>query len=311
MAWWKPICTLLGCGLLFSSTCERTVELDIEEPPPRLVVSSSFTLGEKVKVAVSKSQYILDSGLPEYIANATVTLYEGEDLIEALGLYIDPAPRIPPYYVTQHFEPQPGNTYTVKVEAPGFATVMAHSYIPESVPFSHLKVFDFTTEAAEESFAVNYAYQVRLNYDDPPSEDNYYHLNLFQAINDYTLGESGDTIVLSTRLVRLPIAFPHPEVVNDLVIGGLLFKNNPSPDGFIFDIAISGIVPEFEYLGDVVAELRTVTREYYLYYSTFSRQQGQSDGPFNDPIVIFNNIENGHGYFAGYNAIKDSVSLGF
>ena len=87
-------------------------------------------------------------------------------------------------------------------------------------------------------------------------------------------------------------------------------KNNPSEEGYRFQISVE-ILPEFEALGQIFAELRTVSEEYYLYYSTFSRQQNQSDGPFNDPIVIFNNVENGHGYFAGYNFTQDSVSLSF
>lgn len=298
-------------GLLLSgATCERTVDLDIDPPPPRLVINSSFTLGQKVRVSVGKSQYILDDALPEYVANAVVTLWEGERKIETLALFIDPAPRIPPYYTTTVFTPLAGVTYTIRVEAPSYATVEAKSFIPESIRFSRFQVFNLMEAPGAAPFTKRFTYQVFLDFEDPLKQNNYYHLNIFQEIQDYTITENGDTTIVSSRLVRAALHTESPDIIQDAVIGGLLLKNKPLPKGFTFDLS-QELAPEFERFGKIIAELRTVSEEYYLYYSTFSRQQRQTDGPFNDPVVIFNNIENGHGYFAGYNTIQDSISLGF
>jgi hypothetical protein len=304
---------ILPFGLLvflcIGATCERTVELDIDEPPPRLVVNSSFTLGELVRVSVAKSQSILDNSLPEYLADARVTLYKGDKLIEELVLFIDPAPRIAPYFTTRFFKPEAATTYTIRVEALGFEPVEAHSFIPEPVSFSSLQVSNLQEEQGSESFSKRYTYQIDLNFDDPREEDNFYHLNIFQEILSVTISGQ-DTFVDGRRLQRIDLVQDNPRIIPDAMIGGLLLKNNPSEEGYRFQISVE-ILPEFEALGQIFAELRTVSEEYYLYYSTFSRQQNQSDGPFNDPIVIFNNVENGHGYFAGYNFTQDSVSLSF
>lgn len=291
------------------ATCERTVDLDIDQPPPRLVVNSSFTLGELVRVAVAKSQSILDNSLPEYLADARVTLYKGDKLIEELVLFVDPAPRIAPYYTTQFFKPEAATTYTIRVEALGFSPVEAHSFIPEPVSFSTLQVSNLQEEPGAETFSRSYTYQIDLNFDDPKEEDNFYHLNIFQEILSVTISGQ-DTSIDGRRLQRIKLVQDNPKIIQDAMIGGLLLKNNPSEEGYRFQVSVE-IVPEFEALGQIFAELRTVSEEYYLYYSTFSRQQNQSDGPFNDPIVIFNNVENGHGYFAGYNFTQDSVSLSF
>lgn len=291
------------------ATCERTVELDIDEPPPRLVVNSSFTLGELVKVSVAKSQSILDNSLPEYLGDASVTLYKGDTFIEQLVLYVDPAPRIVPYYTTQFFKPEAATTYTIKVEALGFESIEAHSFIPEPVSFSSLQVSNLNEEEGSETFNKRFTYQIDLNFTDPSGEDNYYHLNIFQEILSVTI-TGVDTFVDGRRLQRIGLVQDNPKIISDALIGGLLLKNNPSEEGYRFQVSVE-IVPEFEALGQIYAELRTVSEEYYLYFSTFSRQQNQSDGPFNDPIVIFNNVENGHGYFAGYNFTQDSVSLSF
>lgn len=291
------------------ATCERTVELDIDEPPPRLVVNSSFTLGELVRVSVAKSQGILDNSLPEYLADASVMLYKGDKFIEELVLVIDPAPRIAPYYTTRFFKPEAATTYTIRVEALGFEPVEAHSFIPEPVPFSTLQVSNFKEEDGSATFRKRYTYQIDLDFDDPIGEDNFYHLNIFQEILSVTI-TGADTSIDGRSLQRIDLVQDNPKIIADAMIGGLLLKNNPSEGGFRFQVSVE-IVPEFEALGQIYAELRTVSEEYYLYYTTFSRQQNQSDGPFNDPIVIFNNVENGHGYFAGYNFIQDSVSLSF
>lgn len=300
----------LLAGLCIGATCERTVDLDIDQPPARLVINSSFTPGEHVRVAVSKSQSVLDNSLPEYLANARVTLYQGDTFLEELTLFIDPAPRIPPYYVTQTFKPETATTYTIRGEALGFETVEAHSFIPEPVPFSQLQVSHLTEETSSDNYSRKFTYQVDLNFVDPPGEDNFYHLNIFQEILEISFLPNGDTVVDSRQLERVELRQDNPRIIADAMIGGLLLKNNPNENGYRFQVTTE-IIPEFQALGQIFAELRTVSEEYYLYYTTFSRQQNQSDGPFNDPIVIFNNVENGHGYFAGYNTVQDSVSLSF
>lgn len=296
----------LGTG----ATCERTLELDIDQPPPRLVVNSSFTLGEKVKVAVSESQSIESNALPVYLVNADVALLEGTDTLEKLTLVVDPAERIDPYYTTTIFEPKASTTYTIQVEVIGYETIKAHSFIPEPVNFTKLEVSQLSEIPASREYNRRYAYEISLDFEDPEGEDNFYHLNLFQEIISYSVSMNGDTTVDDSRLVRADIELDENTAIKDAVIGGLLFRNNPSTMGYNFPLEVE-ITPEFEVLGKVFAELRTVSREYYLYYTTYSRQQRQSDGPFNDPVVIFNNVENGHGYFAGYNTTQDSISVNF
>ncbi len=295
---------------LIGATCERTVELDIDEPPPRLVVNSSFTLGERVEVTVSKSQSILDTNLPEYLADAVVTLYQGDQFLEQLELFIDLGPRIPPYYVSESFKPEAAVTYTIRVEAVGFETVEAHSFIPEPVELTRLEVSDLQENEGSEVYNRLFTYEVALDFDDPVDEENFYHLNIYQQVFDIDISSNGDTTFYSPRLERLPLQTTNNKIVPDMLIGGLLIKDKPVAEDLTFNIAVE-IVPEFEALGKIYAELRTVSREYYLYFTTFNRQQNQSDGPFNDPIIIFNNVEGGHGYFAGYNTTQDSVQLSF
>ncbi|MEL6656881.1 MAG: DUF4249 domain-containing protein [Bacteroidota bacterium] len=308
---WRSVLLCLFAGMfLMGATCERTVELDIDEPPPRLVVNSSFTLGERVEVSVSSSQSILENRLPFSLSDAIVTLYQGDQFIEQLELFVDPAPRILEYYITKSFKPEAAVTYTIRVEAVGFETVEAHSFIPEPVSLTKLEVSDLQEVAGSEVYSRLFTYRVSLDFDDPPEEENFYHLNIYQEISDIDIAANGDTTYFRRRLERLPLQTSNTKIVPDMLIGGLLIKDNPGAEDLTFSVAVE-IVPEFEALGQIFAELRTVSREYYLYFTTVNRQQNQSDGPFNDPIIIFNNVENGSGYFAGYNTTQDSIQLSF
>ncbi|RMF02764.1 MAG: DUF4249 domain-containing protein, partial [Bacteroidetes bacterium] len=291
---------ILLASLCFSTTCERPVELDIPEPPSRLVISSAFTLGHPVKVQVTRSQSIFDESAPVNLANARVELWQGEQLLEVLVLVIQEAERIPPYYSTVAFTPVAGVTYTIKAEAPGFEPAMAHSFIPEPVAITSLSVSNIQARADSASREKAYSYRVTLNFDDPVEETNYYHLNIFQEVFTFSLNEAGDTLIDDRSLLRAAINIDDPQVVPDRMIGGVLLKDNPFSEGLALDLSMS-IIPEYQYLGQLYVELRTVTEEYYLFYTSYSRQQEQEDGPFIDPVIPFNNVENGHGFFVGYN----------
>lgn len=295
---------------LMATTCERPVVLDIEAPPARLAISSAFTLGEPVKVQVTRTQSIFDDEDPVYLANAVVTLFEGDRLIEELELIIEPAERIRPYFVTPTFTPLPSTTYTIRVEAPGFETVEARSFIPEPVKISKLAVSNVDSRLDSANQRRIYSYDLYVNFDDPKSETNYYHLNVFQEVFLYNISPRGDTLINGRTLERINFEVDDERVITDEIIGGVLLKDNPFEEG-VRVRGVIDIVPAYEDLGKVFVELRTVTEEYYLYYTTYSRQQNQVEGPFNDPVIIFNNIENGHGHFVGYNITQDSVKLNF
>ena len=297
-------------GLLCTgATCERPVDLDLDIPPPRLVIVSNFTPGEKVQVQVSKSQNILDESPAEYLATADVGIYQDGKLIERLDLVIDPAGRTPPYYITPTFEPEPAITYTIKAEAEGFEPAMAHSFIPAPVAIGEFSVSEVMVGPGPNSYQETYSYQVFLSFEDPDDEVNYYHLNFYQEVFSYMNSEAGDTIILDKKLE--PVQFDGlngTDFIRSFLGGGILLKDNPFADGVSFSFSLS-ISPEFEFLGKVFAELRTVSEEYYLFHTSISRSQNQSDGPFTNPVAIFNNVENGHGVFAGYNTAQDSIKL--
>ncbi len=299
---------LLLALLGLSATCERPVDLPIDLPEPRLVVVSNFTLMRQLEVRVSRSQSILDAGVGEYLPDARVELYSAGLLLEQLELVIPPGGRIPPYYTTRNVALREGVEYLIRVEVEGFEPVTAVSAIPPPVPISYFQVYNASLGPAQSPGAVLYDYSVRFNFQDPPNETNYYHLNFFQQVKEY-INIEGDTIILRELLYPLVFSSANDNnVINAYFSGGILMQDNPFRTGLNFHTSFE-VEPEFELLGKVFVELRTVSEDYYLFHSSLSRQQEQPQGPLTEPVIVYDNVDNGHGIFAGYNTSTDSVSV--
>ncbi len=299
-----PICGLLAW---LATACEEPVDLDIELPPPRLVISCNFNPDQLVRVNVSKSDNVLSTAPSVAIADAEVEIYKDTVFLERLELVM-PGGDEHPYYTTQQLRPQVGVQYQIRVVAPDFPPASATSSIPESVNISSLEIGDLQTETGHTAAHQYYTYNVAMNYDDPLDRVNYYHINFYQQVFEFIL-EGADTTY--TREFLYPVAFEDGAVNNYVVAattGGVLLQDKPFQDNLRFRLGIE-VDPKYQKLGSIIAELRTVSQEYYLFHSSLSRQQQSGQGGLNEPVFVYNNVQNGHGIFAGYNLSAMSRSL--
>jgi len=298
----------LGYFALVAATCERPVELPFDMPDPRLVVVCNFTGGAFFLVQVSKSRSALDQSPEEYIANARVDIYQDATFIETLELVPRGGEIRTPYYITRELKPKQGVVYTIRVEAPGFETVMAQSSIPEATEIISFNLSDIMVGLTQNG-DLRYDYNVELSFEDFPEEVNYYHLNLYQQFLAFELFE-GDTSLIDSTIHA--VVFSN-SINNNFVLayfkGGILFEDKAFQSNRIVVPVAVQINPQSQLIGKVYAELRTVSEEYYKFHQTLNQQQSNSGGVFNEPVIVYNNIENGHGIFAGYNAATDSVAV--
>ena len=65
----------------------------------------------------------------------------------------------------------------------------------------------------------------------------------------------------------------------------------------------------FERISRFYVLLRSVSSDYYYYHSTITRQLSARESPFAEPVIIYNNVENGLGNFAAYSTATDSVTF--
>lgn len=302
------VSTWVGFLLLAATACEEPVDLQLAIPSAKLVVLSNFTANKDLRVSVTASQSVAAPRASDFVDNATVRLFEEQSFIQELALVEENSER---YYSSQQFSPVPGIVYTIEVSAPGYTTVTGESQIPPEVSIYHLQLTELTVTWDTINNQKQYRYYVEIGFDDPVDQRNFYHLSLEQEFMSFSLLQ-GDTVF--AQAVRRPITF-NPRTTNNLQIvhydGSLLFEDTPfNGEAQLLRLPVTIQVDGGEeYPGHLFAELRSVTEEYYLFHTSLSRQQNAAGQPFTDPVLLFNNIKNGHGVFAGYSSSQASASL--
>ncbi|WP_222845722.1 DUF4249 domain-containing protein [Flavilitoribacter nigricans] len=283
----------------------------MEELPqlePKLVVISNFAEGRAIIVTVAKSRLIGNVDPEEYLTNAEVDLYWNNTFLERLEVVIPKDPNYPPYYKSWENKPVAGLEYTIKVSVDGFKPVMAKSSVPPSVKITDFDLANVVTEPVQGGAYNRKHFSAIVDFDDPSTTKNYYHLNITQQINNYVL-EGRDTLI--TKSMLQPVLFDPLDNENGIsahLNGGLLFEDKPGKQALGISFSVD-IDPRSQLLGKTYVELRTLSREYYLYYTSLSRSEGSNPNPLNDPVIVFENIENGYGIFAGYSNSLDSVQF--
>ena len=301
---------LLGSYLLFvASTCEKPVDIQIDEPL-QLVAVCEFSPQKPFRVFVSESKSILDRADKEtvYKEDAVVQLIEGNNPPQLIRLK-DNISGAEPYYESD-FLPKANQTYILRVDANNFPSIQATDQIPDAVPFESILKNIEVEHIADNTYA--YTLDLEFQWEDKANIENYYHLNIYRPISFFWL-EDGDTITnivnplgaefLSESLNPdglFNINFNGGALVQDIAFDG---QEVNLPMKFQFQINASEELFEFLYI-----ELRSVSKTYYQFNTGVSlqHQEGRST-PLSDPVVIPSNIEDGLGVFAGFNATRDTL----
>ncbi|MCB0707080.1 MAG: DUF4249 domain-containing protein [Saprospiraceae bacterium] len=291
--------------LALLSSCEDPVDLGIPLVDPKLVIISNFSDLDTLEVVISKSQNAFEDGPTEYVSNAKVDIFQGNTYLETLK-FVDINDAIfPSYYVSDFLVPEIGKTYTIEVSAPGFETVKAVNTIPGPATLDSTTL-NLELDIVQQDLTFNQVnFTVSLKLKDPPGIENYYHLSFYQEGFDYKIDINGDTI--REAFFSLPLAVE--ELGGDVPLvpyidrRGVLLKDSDMTGSTLELLTFEGnflFRRNDQLLGDFIIELRTVSEEYYLYHTSLARQYQSSLDPFSDPVILFNNIENGCGIFAGF-----------
>lgn len=308
---------ILALGSL-ASTCEQEVSLTLPQPQERMVVLCNFTPNQPFEVVVSRSQDLLSAQPASYVRDAEVRIFdEHNTLLANLSQFVESEdPDVAPFYTNTSFLPQVGQPYTLKVRAKGLDQVQATDAIPIPVPLQQVEIASFQLQPSDVEGIKRFQMQLHLALHDPPAQDNYYHLNLYQEVKSFQVLGARDTVWGPAQLLLAGIASSSLDagILSELD-NGLLFSD-VHLDGQLIDLTLDAdffiaIPPQSERnytFGDVYVELRSTSKAYYLYHSTLSRQRKSANTPFSEPVVIYNNIEQGLGNFSGYSIFVGKVT---
>ncbi|GEM_PF-817776 len=312
--------TLLTLVTLVSiaSTCEQDISLELPSSPEQLVVLCNFTPNEPFQVVVSRSHTLLDAPhSPNYVPDAEVRIFNGNTLLANLNQWVESEkPDVASYYTNTSFIPQVGQPYTIKVRTKGMPPVQATDAIPLPVPLQEVRIVNFSSQASDLQGIDRFKFSIRLQLHDPPGQENFYHINVYQKVHAFLLINNGhDTLWSPPQLVRTGIANSDwQDGIFSTVDKGLLFSDKQYDGDIIsmklnIDFFLSIPTSPYSYvLGDVYIELRSTSHAYYLYHSTLSRQQENLNKPFSEPVAIYNNIQGGLGNFSGYSTFISKIT---
>lgn len=317
--------TAITALAIMPMSCTETIEIDFPEEDQQLVVYSLFHPDSVWQVSVSATKDLNSPGAPyPVIDEATVEIYQGNQQIDVLEFqgYLDPTTvrdlsrgitydtvfwrKETLYRSAQGAQPKPDVDYTVRVSAPGYASVEATSRIPIN-PTIMIEKVNLDKDIRQSEFDDRYL-KVTSKIHDFADQNNFYlagafyknfelHLredSLYDSVfyKEYTLVETTD--IQSIRLQTL-------DLFSDQSFFGISYPVE-------FSIRLDYLFTAND-IDSLVLFTGLVSEPFYRYYESLKAQEEYGVGLVNltDPPKAYSNVENGLGIFAGYNTINFTI----
>ncbi|MFK7786921.1 MAG: DUF4249 domain-containing protein [Crocinitomicaceae bacterium] len=156
--------TFLLLGIIFLSSCEKVIDIDLNEQDSQIVIEAELEYGSSsFEVMISRTRPYFAAGQTETISDADVRLIDASGVETNLTLISNGR-------YTAPYNAQIGETYTLKVLVDG-TTYTAQSTMPDALPMNGL-VSEY--QPAFGPFTEGYA--VYVNFNDPAGVENYFRI---------------------------------------------------------------------------------------------------------------------------------------
>lgn len=301
----------LALLLLVAVGCESTVDVDVPEHEPQLVVNSLFANDQRWIVEVSRSTGAFeraDLDAPRFtVDDATVTVTTPDGAPAELS-YTDTLSyeqliggRLPVAgaYTVLDQRPAPGQPYTVRVEADGFAPVEATSRIPTPIEATVSSAARRVPDPFVDPPTVEQERTITLRIPDPPGEDNYYWVRIAQigrvssrevrfTTRDRSITSDAPTELDDNGEVTLSRAH-----FADALFDGRTHEIDLVVEEFVSPDSEDSPLPYF------IVEFGVLSEDLYDYLVSVRTFDETDENPFAEPVNLFSNVEPGYGLVAG------------
>ena len=283
-----------SCG---SDFFESAVEVEIPDHTPTIVISGVIEEdAELFETYVSFSQSKNTQSILTPLSDAKVQLFKDGTLLSDLA-YVDSTERFTA--VLAPGDLSSGSNYRIEAEHPDYASVYAEQSMPNAISIDD---FEYTPDGTVDQFGEP-ADRFKVTFTDRSGETNYYLVN---AQLQQSFFNGNDTITY-TQVVELMTL--DPSIVygysEDSYVGFPMISDAAFP-GKKYDLLFNAYQLFLEEGDEIKIELKTITRERYLYLLSLKGQYDSEDNPFAEPVTVLSNIENGNGAF-GAEAITELI----
>ena len=284
-----PITAILFLAIVFFS-CTKDIDYKGDDKAPQLVVNAIVENDSTFRVHLERSYFFLSDEEPDdkYIESGAVVkvtnLNTGEVFTMTQSSY-DNVYNFP-------FLTGPSTKYKIEVSHPSYPAVDAEMTTAPKVDLLAVDTSSYTTGDGE------LRKKALLSWNDPSGE-NYYMLHLFYSdpVGNYTYQMSyicQDEVTSSSGVD--PLSDEEPSYM-ELVFGDELFAGEQKKLEIEF-ATYKGVTPAEDPV--YTYRLITLNKETYQYYLSVHKHMN-NDGPFTEPVKVYNNINNGFGIFSSLN----------
>jgi len=282
----KVLQFLFFVGLILMITnCEKSINIDVGQIHPRLVVNSILDKDSILKIQLSQSKSMMDSTQSiAKINSATIKIFEDEVLKQTLttgksGLY------------TANFKPKLGSGYMISVDDTGLGHVEASTFIPSPPDlFTATQTTELTPGSAPQYIKFN------VSIKNQSVSPDYFYLRAFIIKKGYFPGANSNFVTQCNIYSDDNIV-----VTDDHTLKGVLF-DDVAFLGQSYDLIVytpTKVSTSF-YLW---FELSSLSPDYYRYLYSAVMQNNAGSNPFAEPVTIKTNVLNGAGIFGAENSI--------
>ncbi len=314
---------LLAAATIFVS-CDKEFIIKTNSFTNLIVVNSLFTGQEKLSVTVTKSMHPQKRQEVIELKEAKVSLFENNVFIEELTYEKSPADSVGKF--VSNTTPVPGIVYKIVTETteddiPQKAS--SQSELPQKVEIvSDTAIWLKWITEEDTAFSLRFYFEIEFN--DPPG-NNYYYISAAAPVLKL------DT----TNNIREFYTWQYAEILSGELPGHQLYINN----SLLFSDAtfqskkkkITGtatMYSDVDYLfsnqdlsrfekGNIYIldksklhiELHSLSKDAYNFCSSYAKRMRLQDDIYSEPVIIYSNVKNGLGIFAGENISSTDVPI--
>jgi hypothetical protein len=283
------------CALLTS--CELTRIVDVDPGPSKLVINSLFVADSTWIVNIAQTRHILERDLIQVPEQFTMSVVSSSGSVftfeEQVNRY-----QAREYRALQ--KPVAGETYTITLSAPGFATAQAITVVPSKVELIAASLD--SANMIPSNYDNGGSIPIDFTFQDPPGRGDYY-------IPQFVIRDEYSRYNPVTRELESVYSWRGFRLTEGVRMGGLSIEEDVRviSDEF-FDGQLKTIRLHINKTFYSSNEPKTypwrfylthIGEDYYQYLISSSLQRETSNNPLAQPVQVFSNIDGGLGIFAG------------
>jgi len=297
-------CILLAFVLMLAvSSCDQYLDVELPGQEPKLVVNGILENRDTIKVSLTQSRSVLEGD--EYdsfdqIKNGNVFIKTGAGETFPLVFIEDDNPYDPSsYYFLIGHDFAPNERYEIFAESQDLEPVSGQVIFPSDVPIKEISYISLGSSESNENYDL---VEFTVKFEDSTAQ-NFYQLD-GTIYGTSTLYENS---FYSSQLYPQPV---NPAYEKDYGWGsgfGILFSD-VLLRGENAEMVFRTTLPR-DYDLEVTINLSNVSESYFRYYDSANLQTYNEGDILSQPVLVYNNIQNGLGVFAAKNAAQEVISI--